>query len=391
MKLTEAKIKAITKGGRFGDPETRGLILRVSKARLRRCWIHRFSFHGRLHETSLGDWPTVSLKRARCLVYKNRELLLQGINPLTEKKRQAAIPTFRQAAEKLAATKTWKNGDKAKAVWLARLSNHGAALAGLPVDKVDAVAVLNVLTPLWTVKPELARKLRQQINSVMAWAVSHAHTATNPCAALDGALPRAKATAARHHKALHHGGVSEALAKIEASGYSQALKLLARFQTLAAVRPSEARPATWGEVEGRVWTIPANRMKAAGRDHRVPLSNQALAVLEQARRLGPWDASSPIFPSALKPGKPLSDRAMLDCFKAVGIDATPHGMRSSFRDWAADNGKDREVAEQALAHAIGNQVEQAYRRSDLFDRRAVLMQEWADYLAGATAEEAVNG
>ena len=391
MKLTETKIKTL-KGGRYSDTGgAPGLILRVSPKHGRRYWIHRLVVHGRLREIGLGGWPELSLDEARARVWANRRARLDGIDPLDVKRRAAGMPTFEALAVRYMEAND-KRGKAAK-VWLSRLTRYAfPRLGSTPVDRIDGLAVLNVLTPIWTAKPELARKLRQQIRQIMGMALALGHCKTNPAGeGIDGALPRVSKVA-NHHAALPYSEVAEALDVIDSSDYSLSLKLLMRFQILTATRPSEARKATWGEIDlkAKTWTIPAARMKSS-KPHRVPLSDEAMAVLKQARRLGPWGDSNPVFPSKLKPGKPLSDRALLTALETTGLKArtSAHGFRSSFRDWAAENGKDRTTAEAALAHVVGG-VEGAYFRSDLFDRRRGLMNEWAAYLSSAQAEKVVN-
>ena len=392
MRLTESKIKAIKKGGRFSESGTVGLILRVSQKRLIRYWIHRLRVNGKTREIPLGTWPEVSLDEAKAKVIANRRARLNGIDPFEVKRRAEKMPTF----EALAVQYLEKNyKDKAAKVWLSRLSRYAfQRLGSTPVNQIDGLAVLNVLTPIWTAKPELARKLRQQIRQVLGMGIALGHIkGSNPAGdGIDGALPRVTKNTV-HHAALPYSEVAEALEVIDNSDYSLSVKLLLRFQILTATRPSEARKATWGEIDmkGKTWTIPAARMKSR-QPHRVPLSDAAVAVLKQARSLGPWGDSNPVFPSKLKPGKPLSDRAILTALETTGLKdrTSAHGFRSSFRDWAAENGKDRTTAESALAHVVGG-VEGAYFRSDLFDRRKVLMNEWAAYLSSVQAEKIVNG
>ena len=264
---------------------------------------------------------------------------------------------------------------------MAQMELHAFPLLGdLPVDRVGRGDVLRVLTPLWTSKPDIARKLRGRIRSVLAWCQAHGLIEHNVAAdAIDGALPAMPAVKA-HHKAAPHQEVAAALEAVRSSGASLAAKLGFEFLVLTAARAGEVRLATWAEIdeEDRTWRVPGERMKA-GVEWRVPLSDAALAVLERVRPLrGPADL---LFPSPTKPSRPLSDMAWSKLLKELGVDAMPHGFRSSFRDWCADTGKEREIAEAALAHTVGG-VEGAYFRSDLFERRRRLMDAWAQFLAG---------
>ena len=246
------------------------------------------------------------------------------------------------------------------------------------VDAVTTADVMAVLLPIWSTKRETARRLRHRIGAVMKWAVAQGYRVDNPAGdAISAALPK---TGARieHRKALPHAEVGAALERIRASGAYQGLVLAFEFLVLTAARSGEVRGARWVEIDrdAAVWTIPGERMKA-GREHRVPLSDRALAVLDEARQL--VDGAGLVFPSAT--GRIPSQVSLPKLLRQIGIAAVPHGFRSSFRDWAAEcTEARREVCELALAHVNNDRVEAAYRRSDLFERRRTLMQQWADYL-----------
>ena len=257
-------------------------------------------------------------------------------------------------------------------------------LDNTPLDRIDRGAVLQVLTPLWTTRPETARRVRQRMRTVFLWAMAHDFMKTNPAGeAIDGALP-AMPKVKEHLRALPYQEVGEALEAVESSQASVAAKLCFRFLVLTAARSGEARGATWDEIdlEGKEWRIPSQRMKA-GMDHRVPLSRQALDLLHEASALR--DATGLVFPSPLKPGSPMSDVTLAKVLRSVGLAerATIHGFRSSFKNWTLEQTDTPwAVSEAALAHSLGNATEQAYARSDLFERRRALMQLWADFLAG---------
>ena len=233
---------------------------------------------------------------------------------------------------------------------------------------------------------ETARRVRQRIRTVLGWAMAHGFVEHNVADAIAGALPAMPAVK-EHHRALPYREVKAALATVEASKASLAAKLCFKFTVLTAARSGEARDAVWSEIDcdAREWRIPGMRMKS-GSEHRVPLSKAALAVLDQARALK--DESDLLFPSPLKKGRPLSNMTMTKLLRDVHLAdrTTVHGFRSSFRDWCAETGKPRELAEAALAHTVGG-VEGAYFRSDLIERRRRLMEDWARYLTGASAEE----
>ena len=321
------------------------------------------------------------------MAFENRRLARRGGNPLADR-RKANVPTFQEAAMQTfeANRPRWRN-DKVTKTWLQQLERHAFPVMGeMPVDRIGREDVLRVLTPIWTRKPEIARKLRQRIRATLRWAEAHGFVDSNPAGdAIDGALPTMPAVK-QHFRALPHDEVAAALETVESTRAVPASKLCFRFLILTAVRSGEARGATWDEIhEGeREWRIPGERMKA-GQPHRIPLSDAAMSVLEQARPLR--DDSGLVFPSPVKRGRSLSDMALTKILRSTGLaeKAVVHGFRSSFRDWCAETGKPRELAEAALAHTVGG-VEGAYFRSDLFERRRLLMDQWAAYLTGTNAE-----
>ena len=254
----------------------------------------------------------------------------------------------------------------------------------MAVDRIGREDVLRVLTPIWTSKPEVGRKVRQRVRATLRWAEAHGHVQTNVAGeTIDGALPRQPAVKA-HFRALPYREVAAALDTVEASRASLAAKLLLKFVVLTACRSGEVRLAEWSEVDvaSATWTIPASRMKS-GAEHRVPLSDAALEVPEQARPLS--GGQGLVFPSPRSTNRPLSDMSLTKVLRTTGLaeKTVVHGLRSGFRDWCADMGKPRELAEAALAHTVGG-VEGAYFRGDVFERRRVLMQAWADFVSGGT-------
>ena len=252
------------------------------------------------------------------------------------------------------------------------------------VSDVTSADLLEILAPLWHAKPETARRVRHRIGAVLKWAVAMEHRTDNPAGdTLALALGRQQ-TVVRHRPALPHGEVARAIDIIRASDAWVATKLGFEFLVLTATRSVEVRLATWGEIrrEAAVWTIPDTRMKG-GRAHRVPLGQRAIEILEQADALrevsGATDPPDLVFPSRRL--KPLLDVTFSKLVREHKIAAVPHGFRSSFRDWAAERtDHPRAVIEIALAHVVGNATELAYARSDLFERRRQLMQDWDDYL-----------
>ena len=383
-KLTAAKAKSLSKPGLHGDGGT--LFLSIAPGGSK-SWIQRITIDGKRRDIGLGGFPLVSLAEARDKAFENRKLARAGGDPMAVKRR-AKVPTFRQAAARTfeANRPRWRSA-KVEKTWMQQLERHAFPILGdLPVDKIGREDALRVLTPIWSSKPEAARKLRQRIRATLRWAEAHGYVDHNVAGeGIDGALPAMRPVKA-HFRALPYRDVAAALATVETSGASLAAKLCLRFTVLTAVRSGETRGATWAEIDlgAREWRIPASRMKA-GAEHRVPLSDAALAVLEQVRPLR--DDSDLIFPSPIRRGRPLSDMALTKVLRDTGLAkrATVHGFRSSFRDWCAETGKPREIAEAALAHTVAG-VEGAYFRSDLFERRRGLMEHWAEFLTGARAE-----
>ena len=377
--LTAAFVRTITAPGRYGDGRGGfGLSLLVkpmaSTGRTSRTWSQRIIISGKPVMIGLGSFPRVALAEARAAALANAREVAQGRDP-----RGGGIPTFAEAAETVIALHepTWRNGTRTAATWRQSLKDHaGPKLGNRRVDQIQVQHVLEALVPIWHVKYEVARKVRQRISTVMKWAVAQGYRQDDPAGpAINAALPRG-ANNGKHHRALPYREVAPALATVDASGAWDATKLCIRMVALTAVRSVEARGAMWDEfdLEALEWRVPASRMKT-GTEHRVPLSDAAVGVLKQAKAAN--SGSDLVFPA--QSGRPLSDATLSKLFRENGIPSTIHGLRSSFRDWCAETGKARELAEAALAHTVGG-VEGAYFRSDLFQRRRALMQEWADYL-----------
>ena len=384
-RLTVRMVKALARPGRYGDGGTLYLVVAPGGSK---SWVQRLMVGGRRRDLGLGGFPLVTLAEAREQAFDNRRQARRSRDPHLERQR-AVAPTFEEAAGRaLEANRArWRNA-KTATNWTESMTKHAFPVFGArPVDQVGREDVLRVLTPIWTSKPELARKVRQRIRATLQWAMAHGYVEHNVAGeAINGALPAMPAVAA-HFRALPYGEVGHALELIEASGASPSAKACLRFVALTACRSGEARGATWDEVdlESREWRIPAERMKAAA-EHRVPLSAAALAVLELVRPLrGP---SGLLFPSPQRAGKPLSDMALTKVLRDTGLAdrATVHGFRTSFRTWASERTSvPHAVAEMALAHAVGSSVERSYARSDLFDKRRGLMEQWAQYVLGGDA------
>ena len=383
-RLSARFVATVEQPGRYGDGRGSGglslLVKHTARGHLAKSWAQRISVDGRQRNLGLGSWPHVSLAEARekCalnLAARRRGELVTG--------RKRTVPTFEEAVEKVIAVHRagWKDGGRQEKLWRASLRDHAMPkLGGRPVHRINTADVMAVLLPIWNEKRVTARRVRQRIGAVMRWAVAQGYREDNPAGeAIGAALPK-NGFRPQHHRALPYAEVGDAIERVRGSGAYPATVLAFECLVLTACRSGEVRGALWKEMdlEAREWRIPAERMKTH-REHRVPLSGRALAVLREAQRLA--DGSELVFPSAR--GRPLSEMAISKLVRDLRIAAVPHGFRSSFRDWAAEcSDAPREVCELALAHVNTNSIEAAYRRTDLFDRRRVLMEQWAAFVAG---------
>ena len=384
--LSATFVKSVNVPGRYGDGRGGlGLTLLVKpspRPGCRKTWAQSIRINGRKTTLGLGTYPVITLAMARERALENARAVAQGRDP---RRASNSVPTFAKAAEIVLAIHAvnWKPGSRSEETWRTSLRDYALPRLGtMRVDAINTADVMAVLLPIWSIKRETARRLRHRIGAVMKWAVAQGYRGDNPAGdAISAALPKT-GQRIEHRKALPHAEVGGALERVRASGAYPGLVLALEFLILTAARSGEVRGARWSEIDrdAAVWTVPAERMKAQ-REHRVPLSDRALAVLDEARQLA--DGAGLVFPSAT--GRVLSQAGMPKLLRQLGIDAVPHGFRSSFRDWAAEcTEAPREVCELALAHVNSDRVEAAYRRSDLFERRRTLMQQWADYLV-ATA------
>ena len=383
--LSAAFVKTVKAPGRYGDGRGgHGLSLLVkpsSTGRTAKSWSQRLRINGEPFNIGLGPFPIVTLKEARDKALENRRTVEQGHDP---RFKTTSIPTFADAAEIVIGIHAsgWKNG-RHEANWRRSLSQYAyPTLGDKLVSEITSLDIMALLVPIWTEKRETARKLRQRIGAVMKWAVAQGYRADNPAGdAIGAALPK-NGHVIQHQRALSHEEVSGALDTIRETGAWDGTKLAFEFLCLTATRSGEARLAKWSEfdLEAQVRTIPAPRMKRH-REHRVPLSDQAMEVLRRAR--SPNDVDGLVFPSVT--GKALTDSTISKLLRENNIGCVPHGMRSSFRVWAAEcSNAPREIAEMCLAHVEGSAVELAYRRTDYFEARRLMMQQWADYISPST-------
>lgn len=381
-KLTTRKVET-AKPGRYGDGG--GLYLVVGPSGAKK-WVFRFTRGGRPTEAGLGPVIAVSLARAREKAAEARAMVADGVNPIEAKREQRQlsrrVPTFGEVADALIDAKEteWRNA-KHRAQWRMTLAEYAAPLRSKPVDQITTEDILAVLKPLWTAKPETASRLRGRIEAVLDAAKAKGHrSGENPAAwrgHLSHLLPKRGKLTRGHHAAMAYAELPPFVARLRETETVTALAL--EFIVVTTVRAGEALGARWPEIDfaEKVWTIPASRMKA-GREHRVPLCDRALVILQKlcAARSGDF-----VFPGRDR-GKSVSSAALTALMRRLDAGAaTIHGFRSAFRDWAGNETHfPREVAEAALSHVIGDKAEQAYRRGDALEKRRAMMAAWAAYI-----------
>jgi integrase len=385
-RLTARTIAALKSPGRHADGQN--LYLTISNLStssggggVSKRWTFMYSFAGKQREAGLGPVAAVTLAQARDKAAGYRSLLAKGIDPLDAKKADreaaAARKTFGQCADELIKSKRreWRSEVHA-GQWRTTIDDYCGPILDEPVDAIDTQAVLGVLQPVWSRIPETASRLRGRIEAVLDYAKAHGLRSGENSAAWRGhlalILPKRQKLSREHHAAMDYRDIPEFVGKLRERETIPALAL--EFLILTAARLGEVLGATWDEFDrdAKVWTIPATRTKAA-KEHRVPLSGRALAIVERMAEIRTGDL---LFPGQ-RHGQPLS-KATLAAFVPSG--ATVHGFRSSFRDWAGEETSfPREIAEQALAHAAGDATERAYRRGDALEKRRALMQAWAQF------------
>ena len=365
----------------YGDAHGNGLRLRVSRNGAK-YWEQRIMFHGKRRDLGLGRFPEVSLAEARELAVANKRDARRGGNPA------ANTITFRQASDAKLALDAPSVSVKQGRDTARMLETYALPILGdVRVADVQSHHVMAALVPIWHSKAVTAKRLLSRLAVTFDYCIAMGYRTDNPAASniISAALPKQQAAngngtkGPKHHESLPYSELAPALAKVDASTATAVCKALVRFVALTAVRISEAREARWSEfdLEGAVWTIPASRMKA-GREHRVPLSDAALAILRQQAASRAEDRRH-VFVN--RRGLTLGDATVRKLFQSLKI-GTVHGLRSSFRTWAAEHtDAARDVLEQCLAHAVGSKVARSYDRSDLLDKRRAVMDAWAEYLA----------
>jgi integrase len=394
--LTALHVKNLSEPGRYSDGD--GLILNVGPTGRKR-WFLRVQLSGKRRDIGLGDAERVSLREAREIAGAHRKLARSGVDPLEAKRRDTVIiPTFREASKLVHAelSKSWKNG-KHNDQWLTTIEKYAwPKLGDLRVDQIEGPLIRDVLAQIWLDIPETARRVKQRIGTVLDWCYAKGYRPSEaPMRSLSRGLPR-QPRRDGHFEALPYEDVPMFMTMLVERRLSMS-RLAMQLLVFTATRSGEVRGARWSELNAdmTIWTIPAERMKA-GKAHTIPLSAQAQAVLYQAteHRLAGCDLVFPgqgrrrsvesvgvRSPSTDRTAALLmSDMTLLQLLRGMDLKVTVHGFRSSFRDWVADKTDyPREIAEAALAHTLENKVEAAYRRTDFFEKRRTLMQDWADH------------
>jgi integrase len=379
--LSPAKVRSLTAPGRHADGN--GLYLVVDPSGAKR-WLLRIVVHGKRTDIGLGGLKVVLQSEAREEAGRLRKIARSGGDPLAERRAaKCVVPTFEAAANEVHSEHkvSWKN-PKHVDQWINTLTTYALPFFGKKqVNQVDSSDVLKALNPIWTSKPETARRVLQRVRTVFDWAKASGHrSGDNPVDGVSKVLPKQNA-ARSHHAALPYAKASQFIKKLRVVDAGPASRLALEFMILTAVRTNEVLGAEWSEIDFRkkTWTIPAERMKMK-REHRVPLALRCIAILKEARKL--TDKSVLVFPGR-SDDKPLSNMVFLMLLRRMKLKITAHGFRSTFRDWASEQTSfPSAVCEAALAHTIKDKTEAAYNRTDLFDKRRELMTAWAGYCGG---------
>ena len=384
--LTALKVRKLDIPGRYADGNN--LYLEIDKSGARR-WTLRVTVLGRRRDMGLGGVSTVSLEEARELAYQYKKIARSGGDPILERQKNKGLQTtLIHCAKKVHQINlpTWKNQKFAKQ-WFSSLEHHVFPTIGkLPISQVTSADILRVLTPIWNTKGDTAKKIKQRLRMIIKWARAQGYfQGDDPVELAEQALPK-QLKSDDHHKSLEFEKLPEMISNLRKSKISLPTKLALEFTILSACRTNEVLNAKWEEIDltKLVWSIPSERMKG-GKVHQVPLTDRMTVILNDCKRLK--TNNDLLFPSEIN-GEALSNNTMrLALKKRLNVDATVHGMRSSFKDWASETTNfANEVSEMALAHTISNKTELAYRRRTLIEKRRQLMQKWSDYLNNKKGE-----
>ena len=377
-RLTAAECRNVHKPGRYFDGLGLMLWVRRSKRKgwISKFWVQRIVVQGVRRDMGLGSCVFVTLAEARQLAHDNAKIARAGGDP---RKGVATMPTFAGAMAEHLALKAGGWSEAHRRNWSRQMEIHALPKIGrMPLDAIRAADVLRVVNPLWHTSQQTGREVLRRVGDVLAWGVSLGHIKQNEAKSARAALGAQKKRKINHHGALDFPKVPVAIGDVlDSDATAAGARLGLAFLILCAARPKEVRGAKWAEIdiEARTWTVPSERMKA-GREHVVPLSDAALSILDRAKATG---KGSLVFPG--RGGRPAGESAYAQALDRVGVlTATPHGFRSSFRDWASERTDAApEVCELCLAHAIGNATYRAYARSDLLAKRRKLMALWGGY------------
>ena len=384
--LTALKVRKLDIPGRYADGNN--LYLEIDKSGARR-WTLRVTVLGRRRDMGLGGVSTVSLEEARELAYQYKKIARSGGDPILERQKNKGLQTtLIHCAKKVHQINlpTWKNQKFAKQ-WFSSLEHHVfPAIGKLPISQVTSADILRVLIPIWNTKGDTAKKIKQRLRMIIKWARAQGYfQGDDPVELAEQALPK-QLKSDDHHKSLEFEKLPEMISNLRKSKISLPTKLALEFTILSACRTSEVLNAKWEEIDltKLIWSIPSERMKG-GKIHQVPLTDRMTVILNDCKKLK--TNNDLLFPSEIN-GEALSNNTMrLALKKRLKVDATVHGMRSSFKDWASETTNfANEVSEMALAHAISNKTELAYRRRTLIEKRRQLMQKWSDYLNNKEGE-----
>jgi len=382
MKLTAKFVENVSEAGKYYDQH--GLFLHVRPSGAKK-WLQRYTFQGRRREIGLGSAKIVSVATARKNAHQNLVLVSEGIDPIEDKKQDSIIPTFEVAARKVYEDNrpTWRNSKHA-AQFITTLETYAFPVIGsMSVKEINSSHILRILSPIWVTKAETAKRVRQRLSTVLKYCIAQQWRTDDPAdIAIVKALPYLKKKV-QHRKSISYNDVSDFIETVSKSSAGLSTKLGLEFLILTATRSGEVRNARWNEIKGSLWIIPEERMKA-GIEHRVPLSNRCMEILDEAKNIN--QGSGYIF-EGTKPEKPLSENTFNKLMKELGLEVHAHGFRTSFRTWTQEKTHyPNEVAEAALAHSLKDSAEAAYARSDLLEKRAEMMEAWAQFISKDASE-----